>query len=123
MGFVGLGLKFGMELNTNEPRVVFDFDDFHEISVRVDSRYDESCGFEILPIGIVEFEAVSVAFGNFLFAIGGMRESTFFKGTWACAQAHGGTLVLKVFLVIHDVNHRVGRVFVELFTVGFFKTQ
>ena len=84
MCLVRFGLKFRMELNPNKPRVVLYFDDFYKISVRVGPRYDQPSGFEILAIGIVEFEAMTMAFGNFLFPVCGISKAVFFEGAWAC---------------------------------------
>src|SRR3990172_10782149 len=68
MAIHGAGLKLGMELAAQEPRVVFKLDDLDQIAVGRESAQDHPLTAEEVPVAVVEFVAVAVALGNLLLA-------------------------------------------------------
>src|SRR4029077_8611533 len=59
------GFEFGMELATQEPRVLGGFDDFDVVFVRRTTGDAQSSGNENLFVVAVEFVAMAMAFGDF----------------------------------------------------------
>ena len=77
VGCVGLGLKFGMKLHPDKPRVCWDFRNFYKVFVWVDATELDAFCFKFFPKGIVEFISVSVSFRNYFYPIGFSGETTF----------------------------------------------
>ena len=70
MGCSRLGLKFGMKLHTNEPRVLRKFSNFNKVSVWVNAAKSSSLCLQFLAKSIVKFIAVPMALENHFFLVG-----------------------------------------------------
>ena len=70
MSLVRLRLEFRVELNTDKPRMILDFDDFDQVFFWIDSGNEHSCFGELFAVIVVEFVAMTVTFGYFLPIIG-----------------------------------------------------
>ena len=57
-------LEFRVKLYGEEPGVVFEFDDFDQITFRPDAGNTQTVGYEFLAVLIVHFKAVPMPFGN-----------------------------------------------------------
>ena len=67
---VGHGaFEFGMELDTNEPGVAFEFQYFHQVAFLVDANRHVPVLFELLTEPVVEFKAVAVPLYEGMFFI------------------------------------------------------
>ena len=62
MRLMGFAQKFGMKLTRKEERMVFQFDDFNQLSIWGLAAQDETGFLEFIAIGVVEFVAVTMAF-------------------------------------------------------------
>ena len=70
MGVHGTGLEFRVELAAQEPGVVPEFDDLHQLAVGGGAGNRQAGGVQFLPVGVVEFVAVPVALHDLRDAIG-----------------------------------------------------
>ena len=65
------GFEFGMELHRDKPWMIRKFNDFHQVAIRIDSGDAHAMLTERIPVMVVEFIAMAVAFKNILDAISG----------------------------------------------------
>ena len=65
----GLGLEFRMELARHKPRMVRELDHFHQVLAGVDPAKDHAVFLKLLPVIIIEFIPVPVAFRNIILFI------------------------------------------------------
>ena len=66
----GLRLEFGMELDGDEPRVIFHLDDFDQRVIGAGACNAHAVSIKLLSVGVVEFVAVSMPLGNDFLLIG-----------------------------------------------------
>ena len=69
MGLGGAGFQLGMELYTNEPGMVRDFDDFDEAFIRRLAGHPQAGGFQAFTEFVVILIAVAVPLGNLGFPV------------------------------------------------------
>ena len=93
MRFHRPGFEFRMELTSQKPGMTADFDDLHQFSVRRSSADDHSGFLQALQLVVVEFIAVAVPFGYFVFLIGLVGKSMVFNAAGVCAQSHRRTFI------------------------------
>ena len=65
-----------MELNTDEPGMIRQFHNLHQLAVGGQPRQHHAVGLNFLPIGVVELKAVAVALGNLRRAVQRMANAT-----------------------------------------------
>ena len=59
-----------MELAAQEPRVIGDFNDFHQRAIGGLAAENHAHIRKAFPVGVVEFVAVAVAFGDVVLSVG-----------------------------------------------------
>jgi len=67
MGPAGFGLEFRMELDRNEPRMILQLDDLHQVAARVHAAHHHPRLLQPLDVGVVDLETVrwrSLIFGT-----------------------------------------------------------
>ncbi len=67
---IGLRPEFRMVLDGHEPRMVGNFDDFHEGAVGTGSHGNHAGMNELFPVVRIEFVAVTVPFADVQSAVG-----------------------------------------------------
>jgi len=71
MRLKGSALEFRMVLHCHEPGVVMPFNHLDQCAVGGQTGKDQSGGFQLLPVGVVELESVTVPFMHLGGTIGG----------------------------------------------------
>ena len=104
MRFVGLGLKFRMKLHRHEPRVVFDFNNLHQIATRINSADHQAGLLHRRDVVVVHFEAVAMTFANVSLPISAASMRAGLERTLVTAQAHGSALIDNLLLLLHHRN-------------------
>ena len=112
-----------MKLYPDIPRVIADLDDFHKITIRVSTGNNQTTRLHLLPVRVVEFKTMPVSFRNFIFFIGKVGGGTLFERAGTSTKSHGGSLILYLFLIIHNVNYGIRCIRVKFFAVCFCQTQ
>ena len=113
--------EFRVELDTNEPRVIFYLNNFHKLTVRGCARQRHAGRFHLFTKVIIEFIAMAVALPYCFLAVSLIRATTLLQDTVPASQPHSATFLLDNFLVFHDVDHagrRMRVVFIKLFASG-----
>ena len=121
MRVAGFGLELGVELDGEIPRMIFDFDDFDEVSAGVDAGDGHAFFLKFRNVGVVDFEAVAVAFADVGFFVSARGDGSRSEGAFIAAEAHGGAFVDDLLLFLHQVDDGVGCFAVELGGVGVFE--
>ena len=103
--------------------MVREFYNLYKLGVGVDSGGYHAAFDELLAVGIIELVAVAVAFLGGVVAVGFCRFRIRGQSTGVCAQTHGAAHLREAFLLLHQVDDRVGRVVFDLGAVGFFQSQ
>ena len=78
--------------------------DLDERVIGVRSREQHAVSLELLPIGVVEFVAMSVPFLNLSFIITGPCLGAFAETRWLCAKSHRAALLNDVALIIEQAD-------------------
>ena len=115
--------EFGVRLRSQEPRVVFELDHFHNVLVRRNAANVHAVRFELVAIVVVDFVTVAVTFVNELLTVSLIRFGILRQNAGVLPQTHGAAEVCDVVLVGHQVNHRVFRVGVNFRGVRVGKPQ
>ena len=64
VGFFDLAAQLGVELHTDEPGVVFQLDDLHQVLLRVYTNGHHPFRFVVFQVFIIEFKAMAVTLEN-----------------------------------------------------------
>ena len=118
MRIVRTGLQLRMELRADEPRMILDLYDLDETVIRQCTGDDEALVLELLPIGVVELEAMTMTLSHLVDAIGLLRMRARRELARIGADTHRAALVLDTLLALHERDDRVRRVGVELRRMG-----
>src|ERR1043166_9518870 len=113
MRLVRFALELGMKLAGDEERMILEFDDLDQFSVRRSAAKDKSGLFEGGAIGVIEFVAMTMPFVDEEGAVkvGGARADH--QLARLRAEAHGAAFLGDFLLLIQEVNHRVRRLRIE----------
>ena len=101
-------------LHADEPRVVRQLDNLHQIALRVHAADAHAALDEQIAIGVVELVAVAMALEDILLTVGGEGDGIAAQAAGIFAQPHRAALLVDMLLVGHQVDHRVRRVGVNL---------
>jgi len=118
MGIPDGGLVLGMELYANEPPLLGQFHDLHEVGVRVHAREAHALLQQLVAKNIVYFVAVPVALLHHRVAVDRVDAGVLLDPAVVLPEAHGPALVRDFLLLLHEVDDGIGRVLVELGRVG-----
>ena len=118
MGRGGLALELGVELNRHKPGMVGELHDFDERAVGVCAGDHQAGRLEPLAIPRVELVAVAVSLGDRLATIGRGGPRVLGEHTWLSPEPHRAPLLHHPLLLLHEADHRVGRVAGKLGGVG-----
>src|SRR3989304_2975122 len=112
-----LRFEFRVELSSEKPWMIFDFYYLNEIFLRIQAAYDHSCLYEIIPVEIIEFISVTMAFTypGALISLTGSRVRH--KDAGISAKTHCPALILS-FLVRHYMYYRMSGFLIELSAVS-----
>src|SRR6476661_3275015 len=88
MGTVRTGTIFRMELCSQEPGMVLEFDDFNQPAVGRETAQHQSLRRQRLTVRVVEFEPVPVSFANFVHTVHFVGERALSKTTEVTSQPH-----------------------------------
>ncbi|OPZ73016.1 MAG: hypothetical protein BWY82_01249 [Verrucomicrobia bacterium ADurb.Bin474] len=108
-----------MELNPNHEWMVCDFDDLNQTALGVCSGDAQSFAFEGAAIFIIEFVSMAVALADLRFTVGIPGNAPIHQIAAVGSEAHGGPFSGDVLLGFHQVDHRIGCLFVKLLAVCF----
>src|SRR6185369_4573976 len=107
-------LEFRMELATDEIRMLRKLDDLHQAIIRASAAQHQARARELLAILVVELEAVTMAFGDLLVLVQLERVAAGLERARISTEAHRAALVLDATLIGHQVDDRIGALFLEL---------
>ncbi len=107
-------LELGVELTGDEPRVIGQLDHLHQTVVRGRTRHGQSVLLEKLSIFVIHFVTMSMTLFDLLIVIHPCHSRSLAKRGGVLPQPHGPTLLGDLLLRVHETNHRVRRVRVEL---------
>src|SRR3989304_7544707 len=113
-----LRFEFRVELSSEKPWMIFDFNYLNEIFLRIQATYDHSCLYEIIPVEIIEFISVTMTLTDPGTLISLMGSRIRHKDAWICTKPHCSTFIFS-FLVRHYMDDRMHSFLVELSTVSF----
>src|SRR5689334_743063 len=108
-----------MELAGNKPRMILDLDHLNQTAVRTGATDDKAMFFQQRSIFEIELVAVSMPFHRLVSSIGPLGECAGDELGGPTAEAHRGSLVSHLFLLLEQTDHRVTCFFVELRAVRF----
>ena len=103
----GFRLKFGVKLDSDEPGMVLEFDDFDEASFRVDSRRLETLLFEVFHVAVIELVAVTMPLlyeGALVCCVG---PGTFGNPARIGSQSHGPSEIFDPLLFCQEADDRM----------------
>lgn len=123
MGFVGPGFQLRMGLGGDEPRVVRQFDHFHDPPVGGQAGEHHAVGGQCLAVVVVHLIAVAVALGDLLFPVEGIGLGMLVQHAGVGAQPQGAANVFNAVLLGHQVDDRVRGVRIQLDAVGVGEAQ
>jgi len=106
-------LQFWMELYSNKPGMILNFNNLHKFTIGRGSRKNHTMLFKGLPVSIVELETVPVSLVDKEFAIHLVCLRPLFDNAGVASKAHCSTLLLNFFLLLHQVNDRIARPLVD----------
>src|ERR1039457_5262723 len=110
----GLGFELGMELASQEPRMVRNFADLHVRAVRRLSRNPQPGSLQTLFIFPVELVAMPVALLDFARSIRPVSEARFGEAARPASQPHGAAEFVDALQLPQLENHPVRRARIEL---------
>ena len=113
-----LALELGMKLDSDEPGMVGQLDDLHEGARRVRAGDHEPRLLQGRPVLGIELVAVPVSFGDSPAPVGGGRPRALDEDRRLGPESHRAPLVHDRVLLVHEADHGVGCVAVELGRVG-----
>ena len=106
VGTVGTALELGVELARDEPRVIGQLDDLHQLAVRGLARAHQTCIFEAGTEARVDLVTVAVAFVDQLAAVGRGSFRSRRQPAGVGTEAHRAPETVEV-LARQDVDDRM----------------
>lgn len=105
------GKKFGMELTGDEPRMVFQLDDFDQLGLRIDSGKNHALVFQNLFEFVVEFVAVAMTLRNVFGTVSPASQCVFFDVAVVQSQPHRSAFLHSGILIGHEIDDviKIGR--------------
>lgn len=91
MGLRRLALELWVELNGQEERMARKFEDFDKATVWAQPGESHPVSFKLIPIDVVEFITVSMAFGDRIEHVGLMGERIGYEFAGLRSESHGST--------------------------------
>src|SRR5579871_5305788 len=113
--------QFGMELAAEKPRMTRQLHDLDQAIVWRGAGRLEARLLQRLAIGVVDLVAMAVTLGDAAAAIERQRERPRTDRAGVRSQAHRAALAIDCLLVLHDVDHRIGRRLIDFARVGLFE--
>src|SRR6267143_3142093 len=113
-----LRLELRVELATQEPRMIRNFNDLDEVLVRRNTRNDQAVLGQNLLEPPIEFVAMPVALGNHRSVVDAVGERSLLEIGRVGAQTHGPADGVHAKQVAQLINDRVRCIRVELGAVG-----
>src|SRR5690554_5523630 len=107
-----------MELAADHEGMVRDLHDLDQATIWAEAAEARACGYELLAILVVEFEAVAVALVNLFLPVGSRGDGAGLQGARIHTEPHRPAQAGDVVLVWHEVDDRVLGGPVELGAVG-----
>src|SRR5262249_28122111 len=95
-----------------------ELDDFNQATVRRQTAQHQPLRHQLFAIGIVEFVAMPMAFTDFIHAVHLVRKRSFPQLAEVTPQTHRATFRTHTMLMVHEMDDRMGRPFVELCAIG-----
>jgi len=118
MRLVGTALEFRVELASDEVRMIGEFDDFDESLVGARAAEAESGVLQLVPVVVVELEAVAMTLGNLGFSVDFLGSAAGNEFAGIRAESHRAALGFDSALIRHEVDDRVLRRSTEFDGVG-----
>ena len=118
MAICGTGLELWMELTADKPRMVFELNDLYQSLVWGKTAQNHSLSTKDFTVTIIKFITMSMALGDLLAAIEFKGQGTFLKDAGIAPKPHSASLFLNLPLRVHQVNDRMGSMFIKLAGVG-----
>lgn len=118
---VGVGrfaFEFGVELDSDEPGVVFEFDDFDQLLIAAGAGESHAVSFELLAVLVIEFVAMSVSFGDIESVVGCGGAASFGQSGGLGSESHGPAEVFDGLLFFEEADDWVFGIFMEFGGVG-----
>src|SRR5215467_12676560 len=109
----GFGFEFGMKLATQEPWMISQFDDLHEILIGRHAGNNQTLLREIAFKRPVEFVTMAMALGDDRRLVNSIRQRAFKQVCRICAESHRAPDRIDTQKVSKLVNNRVRGVDVE----------
>src|SRR5512146_1210740 len=106
-------LELRMELTGQKERMVYAFDDFDQVLVRVDAADPDAPRLIQIAISVVTFAAMAVAFDRLGGAVNFGGQGAFFEFAGVIAEAHGAASHMFIDLVGHGNDYLVSGIGVE----------
>ncbi len=113
VSFGGFALELGVELNGQIPGMGWQFDDFDELVIGAGSGEREAVRLVLLPVLIVEFVSMSMAFGDRGGAVGCFRQGTWREVGRMRSEAHGSSQFGDFLLFIEQADDGMLGIFIE----------
>lgn len=111
MGVVRLGFEFWMILHSNKPRMRCKFHNFYQATVRAGASDGHASVGEFFAIVRIEFIAMTMAFADFLLAIGCRCTCAWsYLRTAGRSQTHCAALVANPLLAFQKTDDSMCRV-------------
>src|SRR5258705_9550638 len=87
--------------------MIGDLDDLDQAAVRRRTGYGEPPALQLLAIGVVHFPAVAMALADFGRAVELRGQRAGLDAARPRTEAHGATLLARVRLAFHQVDHGI----------------
>src|SRR4051794_23009251 len=123
MGPGRLALELGVELHGQEPGVIGQLDDLHELAVRAGAGHGEAVLLERLAIAVVELVAMAVPLADLFLAVGRERAAGGVEPARPSSKSHRAAALADAELLFHERDHGVLGVLVELRRIGIVEVQ
>ena len=94
-----------MELNSHEPWVILQLDDFDEILLRIYTGDSHSRGLQSRPVIVVQLEPMAMTLHNLRpAAVSPLRPASLGKAAGVRTKPHRAPEILLLFLILHQVD-------------------
>src|SRR6185312_8722985 len=107
-------LELWMELRRQEPRMIFQLDDLHQLVIGGAPTHQHALRLDTAAIGVIELIAVAVALEDDRLAVGCLGLAARRQAADPLAQPHCAALIRNLALIGHQIDHLIGRLRIEL---------
>jgi hypothetical protein len=114
--------QLGMELSRDEPGVIRELNNLHQVQIGIDSTENHSVIFELFSVIIIHFVAVAMTLSEFPTTVCCEGSGSGLNFAGISPQTHGSPHIRNVFLILHEVYNRVWGFRIEFRTIGSFQT-